>query len=92
MLKNVTETLHKLVLIRNVSTPILQCIGDIDFPCLQLSCRTPKWEVKTIHGVILDLAHITALKEDLKQQSVSLGNSEDVRSGYRAGHSIHPIL
>ncbi|GBN91046.1 hypothetical protein AVEN_192167-1 [Araneus ventricosus] len=57
-----------------------ECIGSIDFPCCQLSCRTPKWEAKTRHGVSLVPVHLTTLEEDLKQQLVCQDSPKDVLS------------
>ncbi|GBN42269.1 hypothetical protein AVEN_59532-1 [Araneus ventricosus] len=51
-----------------------------DFPCCQLSCRTPIWEAKTRHEVSLVSVHLTTLEEDLKQQLVCQDSPKDVLS------------
>ncbi|GFY28556.1 uncharacterized protein TNCV_4149871 [Trichonephila clavipes] len=48
--------------------PQLECIGGIEFPCCQLSCRSLKWKAKTRHGVCFAPVLLKTLKEDLKQQ------------------------
>ncbi|GFV44401.1 uncharacterized protein TNCV_4935851 [Trichonephila clavipes] len=61
--------------------PLLECFGGIEFPCCQLSCRLPKWEAKTRHGVSFVLAFLKILEEDLKQQPVYQDSPKDYLSG-----------
>ncbi|GFV30986.1 uncharacterized protein TNCV_4014201 [Trichonephila clavipes] len=55
----------------------LECIGGIKFPCCQLSCRLPKWEAKTIHGVSFVPALLKILEEDLKQRPIYQDSPKD---------------
>ncbi|GFX75958.1 hypothetical protein TNCV_2239291 [Trichonephila clavipes] len=58
----------------------LECIGGIEFPCCQLSCRLPKWKAKTRHGVSFVSDLLKALKEDLKHQPVYQDSHKDASS------------
>ncbi|GFW64674.1 uncharacterized protein TNCV_700771 [Trichonephila clavipes] len=55
----------------------LECIGGIELPCCQLSCRLPKWEAKTRHGISFVPVLLKTLEEDLKQQPVYQDNPID---------------
>ncbi|GFW13460.1 chromosome-associated kinesin KIF4 [Trichonephila clavipes] len=58
----------------------LESIGGIKFPCCQLSCLLPKWEVKTIHVVSFVPALLKTLEENLKRQPVYQDSLKDALS------------
>ncbi|GFV64274.1 uncharacterized protein TNCV_1150871 [Trichonephila clavipes] len=62
--------------------PQLECIGGIEFPCCQLSCRLPKWEAKTIHEISFVPSVLKTLEEDLKQQPVYQDSPKDALSDF----------
>ncbi|GFX99651.1 hypothetical protein TNCV_3053081 [Trichonephila clavipes] len=62
---------------KGYSYPLLECIGGIEFPCCQLSCRLPKWEAKTSLGVSFVQALLKTLEEDLKHQPVYQDSPKD---------------
>ncbi|GFV18172.1 uncharacterized protein TNCV_169751 [Trichonephila clavipes] len=69
-------------LIRDMLTPSFECIGVIEFPCCQLSCRLPKREAKSRHGESFVSALLKTSEEDLKQQPVYQDSPKDAISDF----------
>ncbi|GFU77516.1 uncharacterized protein TNCV_3498891 [Trichonephila clavipes] len=62
------------------TVPQIECIGGIEFPYCQSSCRLSKWEAKIRHRESFVPALLKTLEEDLKLQPVYQDSPKDALS------------